>query len=307
MKTFLGLILLAAFLYSNELFKALPDVKIKNSPKIDLGKELFYDPLLSKNNDISCFNCHHTYGADNKPFSIGDQGKIGDINTPSVFNLPYKKRYFWNGRSETLEQQLIDGPLFNPHEMANDKKTIEKRLKGSPKYQKLFQQAYNKKPSFKLMLNALVKFQETLISTNSKFDKYLKGELELSQKEKKGLALFITYGCVSCHNGIIFGGNSFQKFGSVIEKDESNGAWEDRYSVTKNEEDRLVFLVPSLRNVDKTAPYFHNGEIWSLKDAIKMMSYHNVGIVLEDNEIDEIEEFLKTLTGEIPKTFKKDQ
>lgn len=307
MKTLFGLIFISVLLYSNELFKALPEVNIKNSEKIDLGKELFYDPILSKNKDISCFNCHHTYGADNKKFSIGDQGKEGMINTPSVFNLPFKKRYFWNGRSETLEKQLIDGPLFNPHEMANDKETIENRLKASQKYQELFKKAYDKTPSFKLMLDALVKFQETLISTNSKFDKYLKGELELSQKEKKGLSLFITYGCVSCHNGIIFGGNSFQKFGSVIQKDEAKGAWEDRYSVTKNEKDKMVFLVPSLRNIDKTAPYFHSGDIWDLKDAIKLMSYYNVGVVLDDKEIEEIEEFLKTLTGEIPKTLEKDQ
>lgn len=306
MRYILGLILIFTSLFSSNLFKPLPnDIKYDENI-IELGRELFYDPILSKNKDISCFSCHFNYGADTKKFSIGDNNQTGFINTPTVFNLPYKVKYFWNGRSETLKAQLIDGPIYAKHEMASDKKTITQRLSESNRYKELFKKAYNRPPNFELMSDAIVAFQKTLISSNSKFDKYLRGEVKLSKKEQEGLNLFISYGCASCHNGINLGGNSYQKFGSVIENNNHDEKWEDKYSITKKEEDKMVFIVPSLRNVEKTAPYFHGGDILNLKDAIKMMGYYNIGILLKDKEIEYIEAFLKTLTGEIPKTFYKD-
>lgn len=305
MRLLLGVVFLYASLSASNLFSPLPKEIKYDKNIVNLGKELFYDTLLSKNNDLSCFSCHNNYGADTNQFSIGDKGKKGFINTPSVFNLPYKVKYFWNGRSETLKDQVTNGPLYAKHEMASDKNTILFRLSNSQKYHKLFKLAYKKEPNFELMIDAIVKFQETLISSNSKFDKYLRGEVKLSSKEQKGLDLFISYGCVSCHNGINLGGNSYQKFGSVIENNDTDKKWEDKYAITKKEEDKMVFIVPSLRNVEKTAPYFHSGDVMSLKDAIRMMGYYNIGIMLEEKEIEEIEAFLNTLTGNIPKTFFK--
>lgn len=305
MKYFLGVIFIFTTVFSSDLFKPLPKDIIYDKDKVELGRELFYDPILSKNNDISCFSCHFNYGADIKQFSTGHAGKLGFINTPSVFNLPYKVKYFWNGRSETLKDQL-NGPMFAKHEMASTKEETEERLKNSEKYQKLFDKVYKDKPNFDLMSDAIVHFQKTLISSESKFDRYLNGEIKLNKDEQNGLDLFISYGCAACHNGINLGGNSYQKFGSVIENTDQESKWEDKYALTKREEDKMVFIVPSLRNIEKTAPYFHDGTVTNLKDAIKMMGYYNIGIILKDHEINAIEAFLKTLTGKIPKTFKRE-
>lgn len=294
-----------SYSFSNGLFEPLPkDIKY-DKEIVKLGRELFYDPILSKDNDVSCFSCHFNYGADDKQFSKGTNNKLGNMNSPSVFNLPFKIGYFWNGRKESIESQVQE-PIFEKTEMAASKEVIISRLNNSDKYIKLFKNAYNQAPNFKNMIDAIYQFEETLISVDSKFDRYLRGEEKLSKKEKEGLDLFISYGCVSCHNGINIGGNSYQKFGSVIKREETNEKWNDRYDVTKKQSDKMVFVVPSLRNVEKTAPYFHDGSALSLKDAIILMGYHNIGVKLKDTEIDAIEAFLKTLTGEIPKTFLKD-
>lgn len=158
------------------------------------------------------------------------------------------------------------------------------------------------------MIKSIYEYEKTLVSINSKFDKYLRGEVALNESEQKGLNLFISYGCASCHNGVNIGGNSFQKFGAVISPDElEDEVWADRFAFTGDIDDKEVYKVPSLRNVEKTAPYFHTGNINSLKTAIYMMAYHNVGVVLKEDEVQFIEDFLKTLTGEIPETFKKEQ
>lgn len=292
--------------HAQELFYPLVKVERYNNKIVDLGRELFFETLLSKNNDISCASCHSNYGADSVQFSLGDNNQEGNINTPSLFNLPYNIAFFWNGRAETLEEQMIIGPLFNKKEMASSAEAIDEKLKKSEKYQKLFKLAYNNEPNFKDAVEAIAEFEKTLISVNSKFDNYLKGEILLSKDEEKGLNLFISYGCVSCHNGINIGGNSYQKFGSVLEYEESKDlVWQDRLSFTNDIEDKNVYKVPSLRNVEKTSPYFHSGNIKSLKNAIYIMAYFNVGVVLEEGEVNSIESFLKTLTGEIPETFGK--
>jgi cytochrome c peroxidase len=299
-----SLMLFSSFVYAKELFYPLIESKNHDQNIVNLGRELFFETSLSKDNDISCVTCHNNYGADTLQFSIGHKKQKGNINTPSVFNLSNNIAFFWNGRSETLEEQMIIGPLFNEVEMASSKELIEKRLKESEKYQKLFKKAYQKEPNFNDAVHAIVEFEKTLISINSKFDKYLRGEIFLSKDEEKGLELFTSYGCVSCHNGVNIGGNSYQKFGSVIEyKEAINLVWLDRFSFTNDIEDKNIYKVPSLRNVEKTAPYFHSGSIDSLTEAIYTMAYFNVGIILERNEIEFIESFLKTLTGEIPKSF----
>ena len=304
MKIFILAVFTSALCYSQNIIEPLP-VKIKYDEQIvNLGRELFFDTLLSKNKDVSCSSCHDVYGADNKSISEGTMGRKGFINSPSVFNLNYHIGYFWNGRAETLKEQMTNGPLFNKHEMDNDKDTISKRIKSSKKYIELFEKAYKEKPSFDKVSDAIAQFEETLISPNSKFDKFLRGETELSKKEEKGFELFQSYGCISCHNGINLGSNSFQKFGSIIPYEKTNGKWEDRYNVSHNITDKDVFKVPSLRNIEKTAPYFHDGSASNLKEAIYKMAYHNIGTVLSKEEVDAIEVFLITLTGEIPETFR---
>lgn len=291
--------------FANDLFLPIPEtVTHGNEQVINLGKELFFDPILSKYKDVSCFNCHFQYGADINKVSLGTNGQKGFINSPSVFNIQYHIALFWNGRSHSLKDQIL-GPLSMKHEMGMDKETIEKRLNDSLKYRTLFQEAFHRKPSLKLLLDAIAEYEKTLLTPNSKFDKFLKGEVKLSPKELKGFQLFNTLGCVSCHNGINLGGNSFQEFGSVLKSPLFQEKLNDRYSFTKQRSDIGVYKVPSLRNVFETAPYFHTGEIKSLKIAIKVMGLYNLGRILNTNEIDAIESFLKTLTGDLPVSFKK--
>lgn len=304
---FIIVLIIAINLNAKSFFFPLEEPKNYDKEVVNLGKELFFDTILSKNNDISCFSCHSNYGADNKSFSTGTNNQVGKINSPSIFNLEKNIAYFWNGRAETLEEQL-HGPLFDAKEMASSKDLIENRLKKSQKYKELFDVAFKSEPTFENTLKALVEYEKTLVTLNSKFDRYLKGELLLSESEQRGMNYFVSYGCASCHNGVNLGGNSFQKFGVVVIPDElDDEIWADRFAFTKDLDDKEVYKVPSLRNVEKTAPYFHSGNINSLKTAIYMMAYHNVGVVLEDYEVDDIENFLKTLTGEIPETFKKEQ
>lgn len=305
MKFFITFILFFISAYSQNIIKPLPTEIKYDKQIVKLGRELFFDTLLSKNQDVSCASCHGIYGADNKSMSLGTKGRKGLINTPSVFNLNYHIGFFWNGRVEDLKEQITDGPLVNKHEMDNDKQTVLKRLQVSQKYIDLFKKAYGEKPSLDKMLDAIAQFEKTLITPNSKFDRFLRGEIKLSQKEEEGFKLFQSYGCISCHNGTNLGSNSFQKFGNIIPYEKESGKWEDRYHVTKNETDLDVFKVPSLRNVEKTAPYFHDGSTATLKEAIYKMAYHNVGIIIGKKEISSIEAFLLTLTGEMPETFRK--
>jgi cytochrome c peroxidase len=151
-----------------------------------------------------------------------------------------------------------------------------------------------------LVFDAIAEFEKALITPNSKFDLYLKGKAKLSKKEKEGFLLFKRYGCITCHNGINLGGNSYQKIGVVIKVYKMPRGL-DRYEVTKNPDDKYVYKVPTLRNIALTYPYFHNGSVKTLKEAIKLMGYYNLGIYLRDDEIDKIEAFLKTLTGKKPK------
>ncbi len=308
MKKILNLIaIFSMFLMAEELFAPIPiDIKY-NRDVVTLGRELFFDPLLSKDRDISCASCHSIdgYGTDNMPKSVGTDGKIGNMNSLTPFNSIYNLSLFWNDRVKNLKEQMVDGPLINQHEMANSSDEIEKRLQQSNKYKKLFLKAYGEPPSFSLMLEALAEFEATLLTPNAKFDRYLRNEAELSSSEKRGFHLFKSYGCVSCHNGINLGGNSYQKFGAVIDYPSNSTRVDDRFQLTNAQRDRDVFRVPSLRNIEKTFPYFHDGNIHSLKEAIHIMGYTNVGVLLSPDEIDDIENFLKSLTGEIPKTFYK--
>ncbi|GAB6045030.1 cytochrome-c peroxidase [Caminibacter profundus] len=278
-----------------------PLYKIKtNKDKVLLGKKLFFDKNLSKHKDISCNSCHiiSNYGVDNKQFSIGSGGVIDTpMNTPTVYNVAFNIAFEWNGGSDTLQKQTINALTDKKeHNLTIDE--VEKIVNSNKNYVKEFIKIYGKKPTINEITDAIAEYEKSLITLNSKFDKYLQGEIKLTEEEKRGYMKFKIYGCITCHNGVNVGGNSFQKVGLFIENIDLDRGF-DRYEVTKNPMDIYVYKVPSLRNVEKTYPYFHDGSVKTLKEAIKKMGQYNLGIVLSSEDIDDIESFLKTLTGKI--------
>ncbi len=306
MKKIAVLYILSILLIAKEPIEPIKELTY-NYPKAILGMTLFNDPSLSSDKTVSCQNCHkyNHGGADTKPFSRGVKERKGFINSPTVYNAVFNFRQFWNGRAKTLEEQEIE-PLTNHHEMNMTKGKIEKYLNSNDYYISRFKKIYHTKPTMENMINAIAEFEKTLTTPNSKFDRYLRGETQLSKKELKGYNIFKSYGCITCHNGINVGGNSFQKIG-ILNPFPRLPNTLDRFAVTKNPHDKNVFKVPTLRNIALTSPYFHNATQKTLKNAIKSMAYYNLGFDLEDDEVEEIESFLKTLTGEKPKflTFKE--
>ncbi len=308
-----GIVTLALLLFSlllylpsqaedlTEMFKPLPEVaESKDNPltpeKVELGKMLYFEPRLSKSGFISCNSCHGltTGGVDNLSTSIGHGWHIGGRNAPSVFNAAVLGSQFWDGRAATVEEQA-KGPIVNPVEMAATEELVVERLKSIPEYVALFKKAFPKEKdpiTLDNIAKAIAAFERTLM-TPSPFDAYLKGDRNaLSEDAKKGLKLFVKKGCVFCHNGVGIGGGSFQKF--------DYGTDEGRYTVTKNEKDKKVFRVASLRNVELTYPYFHDGSVWSLEEAVRIMAKKQLGVKLKDKEVKYIVAFLKSLTGKRP-------
>ncbi len=271
--------------------------------KIELGKMLYYEPRLSRSGEISCNSCHNlaTYGVDNLTNSLGHNFQLGGRNAPTVLNAKFHIAQFWDGRAKDLVEQA-KGPVLNPKEMAmpNSDLVIE-RLKSIPEYVSLFKKAFpgDKDPvNYNNVAESIASFEKTLV-TPSKFDKFLAGDTKaLTDTEKAGLNRFIKTGCTMCHNGIAVGGNSYRKFGMV--NPYQNQADKGMYELTKDEADMYVFKVPSLRNIEHTYPYFHDGKVWSLHDAVKTMGHTQLGVELTDAQISEIMTFLKTLSGEVP-------
>ncbi len=299
---------------ARKLFKPLPEVAENpenplNEYKVKLGKMLYYDPRLSKSGFISCNSCHNiaTYGVDNLPTSIGHKWSIGPRNAPTVLNAALHVAQFWDGRAKDVEEQA-QGPILNPKEMAIPHKDFAvKRIASIPEYVELFKKAFpgEKNPvNYVNIAKAIAAFERTLM-TPSRFDKFLKGDLNaLTPKEKKGLRLFIGVGCATCHNGVTVGGQTFQKFGiyePFWKYTGSKNPDKGRYNVTKKESDMYVFKVPSLRNVARTYPYFHDGSVWDLRKAVRIMAKVQLNKELTDEQIDYIVAFLRSLTGEIPK------
>ena len=298
----LGAPLMAAPL--EEALKPLPAVPALDPAKVELGRQLFNEPRLSANNTLSCASCHHlaSGGADDKPFSIGFDGKPVELNTPSVFNASLNFKQFWNGRVDTLEAQ-VEHVVISPVEMGSDWKTVVQNLAAMPTYQAAFKQAYPDGVTAANVQDALATYERTLLTLNSRFDQYLLGNTEiLTIQEKYGYQRFKEYGCIACHQGINIGGNMFQKFGVMGDyfKARGNPVESDlgRYLLTQDEEDRHVFKVPSLRNVAVTAPYFHDASAKTLQEAVDVMFKYQLGRTPSQEDKDLIVQFLKTLTGE---------
>ena len=268
----------------------------------ELGRMLFFDPRLSKSGFISCNSCHNLSlgGTDNLPTSIGHGWHQGPINAPTVLNAGYNIAQFWDGRAADLKAQAA-GPIANPGEMASSHALAIGTLNAIPGYRAAAQSVFGTDAlSLDQVTTAIAEFERTLVTPNSRFDLWLKGnQTVLDEQELAGYALFKSAGCASCHNGPAVGGRSFMKLGVMKEFVTDNGAT-GRYRVTGKETDRHVFKVPTLRNIELTYPYFHDGSVRSLRDAVAIMGEVQLGRTFVEQELDQLVAFLKTLTGEQP-------
>jgi len=274
--------------------------------QVSLGRMLYYDARLSKSQTVSCNSCHDLakYGVDGEPTSKGTHGQRGDRNSPTVYNAAAHFAQFWDGRAEDVEAQA-KGPVLNPVEMAMpDQRAVVAVLQSMPEYVAAFQKAFanEKDPvTFDNMALAIGVFERGLL-TPSRWDRFLNGDrAALTSDEQAGAHAFVSAGCSTCHAGALLGGNLYQKVG--VMKPYPFTADAGRFQVTKTEGDRMFFKVPSLRNVGKTAPYFHNGKVGSLDLAVTEMAQYQLGRDLTPAETASIVRFLNALTGEIPTEY----
>lgn len=270
---------------------------------VELGKKLYFDPRLSKSGFISCNSCHNLSmgGTDNLKTSIGHNWQKGPINAPTVLNSSFNLAQFWDGRAKTLKDQA-GGPIANPGEMAFTHELAVDVLSSIPAYKAEFKKVFKSDAvTIDGVTKAIAAFEETLVTPNSRFDQWLMGKKEaLAKDELAGYKLFKESGCTACHNGPAVGGNSFQKMGVVAPYTASSPA-EGRVAVTGKDADRFNFKVPTLRNVELTYPYFHDGEGATLTQAVDTMGRLQLGRTFTATENAQIVAFLKTLTGEQPK------
>ncbi|MEN3293742.1 MAG: cytochrome c peroxidase [Burkholderiales bacterium] len=289
-----------------EPIQPIPDSLNVPPKKAELGRQLFRDPRLSANGAVSCATCHDLGrgGVDGKPHSPGFKGAMTGVNTPTVLNSALNFRQFWDGRADSLEGQ-IDSVIQNPVEMGSKWEEVVAWISKDGNYSDAFGKTYKDGVTKANIIDALASFERTLITPNSRFDKYLKGDANaITEVEKSGYLKFKQYGCVACHQGMNVGGNMFQTFGAMGDyfKSRGNGTTADlgRYNVTRLESDKHVFKVPSLRNVALTAPYFHDGTAKTLEEAVDVMFKYQLGRSAPKEDKEQIIEFLKTLTGQVP-------
>ncbi len=282
----------------------LPQSVTLDADKVALGRRLFHDARLSVDDSISCASCHNltTGGVDNRSRSIGVRGGIGSVNAPTVFNSGFNFVQFWDGRAETLESQ-IDGPVQHPKEMASTWAQVSAKLANDANYASDFARLYGTPPSPDAVKDAIATFERSLVTPNARFDRYLRGDqAALSSQELHGYALFQSYGCASCHQGINLGGNMYEKMGLMGDYFKDRGhvteADNGRFNVNHDPDSRHEFRVPSLRNVALTAPYFHDGNAQTLEEAVTIMSKYQLGRVMPSDHLQAVVAFLRTLNGE---------
>lgn len=284
----------------------LPPMPSLPADKVALGRALFLDPRLSQDNTIACATCHDltTAGHDARRFSVGVGGAVGTVNAPSVFNASLNFVQFWDGRAGSLEEQAA-GPVHNPVEMASNWNETIAKLSADADFEAKFRRVYPDGLTPASIVDAIATFERTLLTANSPFDNHLRGNAgALDTLALEGYRQFRDLGCASCHQGVNIGGNMFQRFGVMADyfADRKGGVKSDlgRYNVTGLEEDRHVFKVPSLRNVAQTAPYFHDGSVTTLDEAVAVMGRYQLGRELSAAEIRALVAFLNSLTGERP-------
>jgi cytochrome c peroxidase len=283
-----------------------PDFQKADKPAsrelVDLGRVLYYDARLSRTGTMSCNTCHplEKYGATEEATNVGVDGKHGSRNAPTVYNAAGQFALFWDGRSKDVEEQALM-PLLNPMEMGASSKSVLATLNSVQGYTPLFKAAFpaDTRPITLKNVGIAIGAFERGLATPSRWDRYLRGNLAaLSDKEKEGLRVFTTSGCMVCHTGELVGGTMYEKLGAAVAwpsaKDHGRGA------VTHNPADDMMFKVPSLRNVARTAPYFHDGSAKTLEDAVKMMADSQLGQPLTDTEVSSVVAWLNALTGDLP-------
>lgn len=291
-------------------FKALQPRETPASPdeaeRVALGRMLFFDTRLSANRDLSCNSCHRldTYGVDHERTSVGTNGQRGRRNSPTVFHAGGHFASFWDGRERDVEAQAMQ-PVLNPQEMGMaDAEAVTAVLSSIPGYVKAFERAFpdtTNPITSKNIGRAIGAFERGLV-TPGRWDQYLEGDrAALSPQELDGLKAFTDIGCMTCHTGELVGGSMFQKVGFV--KAWPNQADQGRFELTGLDVDRMMFKVPSLRNIAKTAPYFHDGSAATLHAAVRSMAEHQLDDVIDDATVASIVVWLGSLTGELPAVY----
>lgn len=287
----------------DEPIRPIPEAPAMDPAVRALGERLFHDPVLSGDRTMSCATCHvlERGGVDGLPRAIGADGLALDLNVPTVLNASLNFRQSWAGRFATLEEQ-VDAPLMSSSEMGTSWPELIARLEGDPTYVRAFETAFGGGPSPDRVRRAIAAYERTLLTPDSPFDAWLRGDADALEPEAlAGYVLFKEYGCIGCHQGVGVGGNMFQRLGIVrdyfAERGAIGAADLGRFEVTGDEADRYVFKVPSLRNVALTAPYFHDGSAETLAEAIRVMAEYQLGREIPAADVRRIEAFLGTLTG----------
>lgn len=270
--------------------------------RVELGATLFADKQLSSKNMLSCVSCHDlsTGGTVRAKRTVGYNGRMHRFNAPSIFNVGRNYRLGWRGNFTSLEQQN-EAVLLDRNLMAISWAELISRLRGSDRYRAAFREAYGRSIRREDVLDALATYERSLVTPDAPFDLYLRGDqTALSNEAERGYGLFKMYGCASCHQGSNVGGNVFQKFGVFLDPHGSKGVSSGdlgRWTVTHADSDIGVFRVPSLRNVELTAPYFHDGRVASLDEAVTLMGRVQLGQEIPGNDVKDLVAFLKSLTG----------
>ena len=289
----------------NEPIQPIPLTTGLDQRRVVLGKRLFQEPQFSHDNTIACSSCHNlsSGGVDHSQHAVGINGTVGNINTPTIYNSGFNFRQFWNGRAATLEEQA-SGPIHNPIEMGSNWAEVITKLNASTDYVTAFVAIYPDGITSTNIADSIAIFERSLSTPNSRFDQFLRGNKNaITAEEQQGYELFKSYGCVSCHQGVNVGGNMYQRMGIVSNYFTDRGgaitnADLGRFDLTGNEQDRYVFKVPSLRLVALTAPYLHDGSVPTLKGAVEVMAYYQLGRPISADDVNLITQFLKSLAGE---------
>ena len=289
----------------NEPIKPLPLYQSLDLKLVALGDRLFHDTRLSQDNSISCASCHvlSSGGTDKSPRSTGVGGIKGVIKAPTVYNSSFNLAQFWDGRVDTLEEQAA-GPVHNPLEMNSNWPEVISKLKADPETAASFKSMFPDGITAQHIVAAIAEFEKSLVTPNSRFDRWLRGEDGvLTPREYKGYRLFKSYGCISCHQGVNVGGNLYAYMGAMGDYFKDRGkpitqADLGRFNVTGKEEDRHFFKVPSLRLAAINPPYFHDGSVNNLKQAVTIMGRYQLGREIPPEDAEDIVAFLQTLVGE---------
>lgn len=287
------------FIAVDSPIQPIPNVTAVDLTWFQLGKALFHSPLLSSDNSISCASCHLTeYGGDDGfAVSTGVGSKVGSRNSPTVLNAVFNFKQFWDGRSHSLADQVA-GPIHNPVEMASNWDEVIGKLEVDADFRYMFSEIGETEITPDAIVKAITIFEEALVTPGAPIDQYLLGDTDaLSAQQKRGWKKFQEYGCITCHQGVNIGGNLYQKLGRIDQMPSEFAEDLGLYDVTGNESDRHVFKVPSLRNIAETAPYFHNGSVASLEEAVSIMAEVQLGRQLSLQDKQDLVELLQAFSA----------